>query len=254
MNDIQIFNYGYNPVRVIEKDGLPWFVAKDVCDVLEIKNSRDAVSALDNDEKMTVDISDGHSGQRGGAQFLNTISESGLYTLIMRSSKPQAKAFRKWVTGTVLPAILRTGYYEISNKAHPELPAGVLEGAKLIFESAGIKDNQLTIAMDNVYKSYTGRSALAAGDVQLIAPQQTALLTPTEIGQELGLTPRRVNEILAGAGYQYRIGKSWEPLEPGKPFAVMLDTGKKHSNGTPVRQLKWNSEIINVMKNFEELI
>ena len=250
MNDIQIFNYGYNPVRVIEKDGLPWFVAKDVCDVLEIKNSRDAISVLDNDEKDDVEISD----TIGRMQPTNIISESGLYTLIMRSSKPQAKAFRKWVTGTVLPAILRTGYYEISNKAHPELPAGVLEGAKLIFESAGIKDNQLTIAMDNVYKSYTGRSALAAGDVQLIAPQQTALLTPTEIGQELGLTPRRVNEILAGAGYQYRIGKSWEPLEPGKPFAVMLDTGKKHSNGTPVRQLKWNSEIINVMKNFEELI
>ena len=80
-------------VQVIERDGEPWFVAADVCAVLGIVNSRDAIKVLDDDEKMTVDNSDGHSGQRGGAQFMNIISESGLYTLIMRSNKPTARNY-----------------------------------------------------------------------------------------------------------------------------------------------------------------
>lgn len=68
-------------------------MAADVCRVLEIANSRDAVARLDEDEKMTVDLTDSHSGQRGGAQMLTIINESGLYTLVLGSRKPEARAF-----------------------------------------------------------------------------------------------------------------------------------------------------------------
>lgn len=110
-NALQIFTYGKNTVRTIIKDGEPWFVAKDVCDVLGLTNSRKAISSLEDDEKMTVTESYTHSGHRGGAQFMNIINESGLYNLIFRSYKPEAKKFRRWVTHEVLPDIHKHGMY-----------------------------------------------------------------------------------------------------------------------------------------------
>ena len=134
------------------------------------------------------------------------------------------------------------------NKDNPAIPSGVIDSARIIFEAAGIKDNQLALALDKVHKSYTGRSALEAGEIALIAPTKRQFLTPTEIGTHFGLTAHRVNEILAGAGYQHKINGKWESLPPGDMYAVMQDTGKRHSNGTPVRQLKWDSGILSAME------
>lgn len=110
---IQVFRFTQDAqaVRTVDREGEIWFVAKDVCDILELTNSRKAVADLDEDEKMTVTNSDGHSGKRGGAQSLNIVSEAGLYKLIFRSRKPVAKAFSRWVTHEVLPQIRRTGQY-----------------------------------------------------------------------------------------------------------------------------------------------
>lgn len=91
-----------------DESGDPWFVAKDVCRVLGIQNPRDTVrKVLEEDEKGVATIY-----TPGGDQEVSTVSESGLYALIFRSRKPQAKAFRKWVTSEVLPAIRKTGRYE----------------------------------------------------------------------------------------------------------------------------------------------
>ena len=236
--EIQIFNYNNNFVRTIEKDGQVWFVAKDVCDVLELSNTTVAIEALDEDERSKFFL-----GRQGEA---NIISESGLYSLIMRSNKPEAKNFARWVRKDVLPQIIHTGSYNVQ-KETPKLPT-VLEGAKLIFETAGIKGNQLALALDKTAKHYTGESLLALGGVQLEVETKRQALTPSEIGLELGISGRRVNEILAGAGFQHKIADKWEPLEPGMPYAVMIDTGKQHSDGTPIRQLKWNSSIIEEMR------
>lgn len=85
----------------------PWFVAKDVCDILEIENSRKATADLDSDEKNTVTISNGIAGNPNKT----IISEAGLYRLIMRSRKPEAKDFQRWVTHEVLPSIRKHGGY-----------------------------------------------------------------------------------------------------------------------------------------------
>lgn len=106
------FFFRSREVRGLTIDGEPWFVAKDVCDVLDIQNPTDAVKSLDDDERMTLDNTEGHSGKRGGARAYNIISESGLYALVFKSRKPEAKAFRKWVTAEVLPALRRRGHYE----------------------------------------------------------------------------------------------------------------------------------------------
>ena len=100
---------GHNVRVVLDEQGNPWFVAKDVCKVLQIRNSRDACSVLDEDEKGV-----GKGDTLGGTQEVTLISESGLYTLILRSNKPNAKKFRKWVTSDVLPALRQTGRYAMA--------------------------------------------------------------------------------------------------------------------------------------------
>ena len=114
MNEIQLFSYGEEkrPVRTVEVDGEVWFVAKDVCDILEIKNARDALRQLDADERSNVGITDGTSS-KGGNPNMNVISEPGVYKLAFKSKKPEAKKFVRWVTHTVLPAIRRTGHYSV---------------------------------------------------------------------------------------------------------------------------------------------
>jgi Prophage antirepressor len=107
-NEIQVFqNQEFGELRIVVKDGEPWFVAKDVCDALEIENSRDAVARLDADERNTVVLNDGTPGNPNRA----IVSESGLYSLVLGSRKPQARAFKRWVTHDVIPSIRKHGLY-----------------------------------------------------------------------------------------------------------------------------------------------
>jgi hypothetical protein len=108
--DLQIFRYEDNrEVRTIELNGEIWFYATDVCKILDIKNPRDAVSKLDEDEVTTVANPDGRAGS--GSQQFNVVNESGLYHLIFKSRKESAKNFRKWVTSEVIPSIRKKGGY-----------------------------------------------------------------------------------------------------------------------------------------------
>ncbi|WP_433775467.1 BRO family protein [Bacillus wiedmannii] len=107
MNHLQVFNNEeFGQVRTVVKDEDIWFIAQDVCDVLGINKQRDAYSRLDKDERGSVLVD-----TLGGQQNVNAINESGLYSLILRSRKPQAKAFKKWVTSEVLPSIRKHGAY-----------------------------------------------------------------------------------------------------------------------------------------------
>ena len=112
---LSTFNFESNSIRTLAINNEPWFVAIDVCNVLNIANSRDALLKLDDDEKTTVGLTDSQAGN--GAQSISIISESGMYTLILRCRDAVKKGsvphrFRKWVTAEVLPAIRKTGKYE----------------------------------------------------------------------------------------------------------------------------------------------
>lgn len=118
MNELMIFNYQSNNVRTVQKDGEPWFVLRDVCAVLGTTNDRNVAARLDADEKGVHQLD-----TPGGMQSMTIINESGLYNVILRSDKPEAKPFRKWVTSEVLPTIRKTGSYggvNLSNLS-PEL-------------------------------------------------------------------------------------------------------------------------------------
>ena len=96
----------FGSLRVVERKVQPWFVAKDVCDILELGNPRSSLALLDEDEK------DVHSMDTpGGKQEMTIISEPGLYSLILRSRKPEAKAFKRWIIHEVVPSIRKRGLY-----------------------------------------------------------------------------------------------------------------------------------------------
>ncbi|WP_304430171.1 BRO-N domain-containing protein [Faecalibaculum rodentium] len=148
MGDLKVFAYGEQQVRTVLVDDAPWWVLADVCKALGLTTSSRVAERLDEDEKMTLNLAQGHSGQRGGAQRLIVVNESGLYAVILRSDKPEAKKFKRWVTHEVLPSIRQTGAYAapasapvdpvpVAAPVAPELPAEVrLKRAELLIRAA----------------------------------------------------------------------------------------------------------------------
>lgn len=115
MNEIKVWNYESSEVRTIEKDGEPWFVGKDICDVLGYTNASKALyDHVDSEDKLNNE-SLSSLGQRGGW----LINESGLYSLILSSKLPDAKKFKRWVTSEVLPSIRKTGSYHSQQQLSP---------------------------------------------------------------------------------------------------------------------------------------
>ncbi len=152
-NSLQAFNYNNSEIRVIENNGEPWFVAKDVCEVLELADVTSAIKSLDDDEKMTLQNPRSHSGQRGGAQYLNVINESGLYALAFRSNKPEAKTFSKWVRAEVLPTLRKTGSYSMTGLNPINIRAA--EALRDIAQSIDDK-NDKAIILREAFKLITG--------------------------------------------------------------------------------------------------
>lgn len=106
MNNITIFeNDNFGKIRMVEEKGEPWFVLADLCKVLELSNPSKVAQRLDEDERSNFKL-----GRQGYGVVVN---ESGMYAVILRSDKPQAKPFRKWVTSEVLPSIRKTGNYTV---------------------------------------------------------------------------------------------------------------------------------------------
>lgn len=119
MNELQIFNYHDTPLRTIEKDGELWWVLKDVCEVIGIRNHSNVVPRLEEDEKALHLVED----LNGKAQQTVVINEPGLYNVILRSDKPEAKDFKRWVTHEVLPSIRQKGSYSVPAMSPAQLIA-----------------------------------------------------------------------------------------------------------------------------------
>lgn len=142
-NGLSIFNYRNAQVRTYtDESGETWFLAADVCSILEIVNSRDVVSRMPDDEKRDVGISD----TTGRIQKMTVISEPGLYRLIFRSTKPEAEVFRKWIFSEVLPAIRKTGQYNMQALS----PLEILEQQVALMRAQGMEIKQLDIRVTRV--------------------------------------------------------------------------------------------------------
>lgn len=141
-NNLIKFEFKGNAIRTVERDGDVWFAAKDVCTVLDVANVSQALTRLDNDEKGIISneglIEQGLSNNAPGTA-INIINESGLYSLILGSRKPEAKTFKKWVTSEVLPAIRKTGSYAVSTQQF-KLPKNFSEALRLLADETEARE------------------------------------------------------------------------------------------------------------------
>ena len=198
MTDIQIFNYQNREVRTVELNGEPWFVLKDVCEVLGIGTPAKVAERLDEDEKGMSQI---HTP--GGLQNVSIITESGLYNVILRSDKPEAKPFRKWVTGTVLPSIRRHGAYMT-----PEtLQAAILSPDTMIQLCQQLKAEQDKNA------TLTAANSQLTVEKQILAPKaeyfdelvdRNLLTSFRETAKQLGIGEKLFVSFLLEKKYLYR--------------------------------------------------
>ena len=204
-NDFTIFKFGDSEIRVINKCGEPLFVAKDVCDALALTNSRKALTALDDDEKgVTL------SYTLGGEQNLSIVSESGMYTLVLRCRDAVNKGsvphkFRKWVTAEVLPSIRKTGSYGNTLKAKKALPGKITteqqEAIKQLVMSRGQslpkeKQAKAMITMWSSLKSHFGCSYKEISEEQFTEALSLAARVPLE-GELIGKQEKSTNELSA---------------------------------------------------------
>lgn len=242
MQDLTTFSYNGAAVRTqLSAEGEPLFCLADICKVLEISDPSNTTRQLKEEFGCPV-LNTGHLvDSLGRDQEAIFITEPQLYFVMMRSRSPIARAFRQWVVNEVLPTIRKTGRYEAPNYALADRMAA----GRIVLEAAGITGNQLALALDKAYRAETGTSMLGISNTQLIAPQQAPLLTPSEIGAPLGLSAIAVNKRLAALGYQSKGEAGWELSAAGEAAGgTYLDVGKRRSNGTPIRQLKWPAGIL----------
>ena len=203
-----------------------------------------AIESLDDDERSKYSL--GRQGE------VNIINESGLYALVFKSRKPEAKAFRKWVTSEVLPTIRKTGQYTVTatNMISEEFTSRAFAALRNIAVTAGLEGNAATVSADNAMKRIHNISPLNLLQIELKTPDQQRLLTPTQIAERLKLSgPREVNLILAAKGFQVKETGQWIPTDKGRKYAVLLDTGKQHNSGVMVQQLKWKESILSELEN-----
>lgn len=246
------FSYSGQEVRVMTDEfGNPWWVAKDVCDILEHSNHRVAIEMLDDDEKGVSKVY-----TLGGEQDVSTVSESGLYTLILRSNKPEAKPFRKWVTSEVLPSIRKTGSYSVQKSPEHLKISNCFEDMTRLAKMFGLQGNQALLAASSGTKKLVGSAPMELLNLtHLDSPTTSKDLTPTAIGELIGLSNRQVNKLLTAQDYQIvlKSGKSvtYVPTDKGKLFVVFKDTHKKHKDGTPIQQMFWKQ---NIVKHLKEIL
>ncbi len=202
-NEIKIFeNEEFGKVRTVIKDGEPWFVLADICKVLEISNSRMVAGRLDAEELMSVKLTSG--GQR---REMTAVSESGLYAVILRSDKPQAKPFRKWVTTEILPTIRKTGGYVANEDMFIENYLPFLEEPyQNLFQKGEIVFNKLNerIRHDQPLVEFANQVSNTDNLIDMNAMAKLAVEENIPIGRNRLFRWLRENEILMSGNLPYQ--------------------------------------------------
>lgn len=201
MNEMQTFVYSGAEVRTVRKDGTPWFVLKDVCGVLNLGTPSRVAERLDGDEVSLTHLTD----SLGRLQETTVISESGLYNVILRSDKPEAKPFRKWVTAEVLPAIRRSGGYIAGQND--------LSPAELMAKAIKVAEQTLA-ERDARISSLQVQNAIMAPKADYFDElvERNTLTSFRDTAKELGIPPRKFTQFLLDKKYIYRDKK--EKLMP----------------------------------------
>lgn len=221
MNEVQLFNFENHEVRSLLINSEPWFVGKDVAEALGYSKARNAIAThIDSEDKKDAPI----QGTLGGVQEMTVINESGLYSLVLSSKLPSAKKFKRWVTSEVLPALRKTGQYQVKELSGSELMAKALIEAQNVLAA---KDKQIeemkpkALFADAVATSHTSilvgelakilkQNGIEMGQKRLFAwlrekgylikRQGTDYNMPTQKAMELGLFEIKEGSYVNGSG------------------------------------------------------
>lgn len=197
--NIKVFeNEQFGKIRVVEKNNEPWFIAKDVCKALGLAQVSRAIQKLDEDEVTNSKVID----SIGREQKVNAISEAGMYSLVLVSRKPEAKAFKRWVTHEVLPAIRRTGGYMVTKA--DDTPEEIMARAVLIAQDTINRQKQQIADMQ---PKALFADAVAASHTSILVGELAKLLKQNgvEIGQNRLFRWLRENGYLMKAGSSYNM-------------------------------------------------
>lgn len=199
MNEITSYVFDGSNVRTLVIDGQPYFVGKDVAEILGYANTRDALSKhVDSEDKNTVAI---HDGIKRGNPNQTVINESGLYSLILGSKLPSAKKFKRWVTSEVLPAIRKHGAYMTNEKIEEVL-----------------LNPDTIIKLATELKTERERRSIAEQRVNELTPKASyydlvlsneSLVTITQIAKDYGMSGQAMNHKLHDLGVIYKQGNTW---------------------------------------------
>ena len=221
MNEVQLFNFESHEVRSLLLNNEPWFVGKDVAEALGYSKARNAIAThIDSEDKKDAPI----QGTLGGVQEMTVINESGLYSLVLSSKLPSAKKFKRWVTSEVLPALRKTGQYQVKELSGSELMARALIEAQNVLAA---KDKQIeemkpkVVFADAVATSHTSilvgelakilkQNGIEMGQKRLFAwlrekgflikRKGTDYNMPTQKAMELGLFEIKEGSYVNGSG------------------------------------------------------
>jgi len=249
MNTLIPFQFETHALRLqVDDAGQPWFNANDVCAALELANPRDALAKhVDSDDVAKRDIID----SLGRVQLASFVNESGLYALILGSTKDAAKRFKRWVTSEVLPSIRKTGTYAVTPVAALPAPTQDRVSSLLLIGDAvakvpGVKAGIAMAATLTCIRENTGlvietlRRALPA------ANEPTCSHNATQLGKLAGSSAKAANQRLALLGFQFRNERDeWELTEAGKAWAEAMPFSR---NGHSGYQILWNPAVVDQLK------
>ncbi len=230
MNDLQIFkNEKFGEMRIIEIDNQPWFVAKDVCDILEIKNSRQALTRLDKDEKADVILNDGSQNRN-----MSAVNEYGLYNLILASRKQEAKEFKRWVTHEVLPSIRKHKAYMTPDKIEEVLlnPDTIIQLATDLKNERAEKER---LQVENDQQNQLIGELKPKADYTDKILQSKGTVKVNVIANDYGVSAQALNKKLHELGIQYKQGSDWLLYREhrGKGYTHSKTIHFYHQDGTP---------------------
>lgn len=250
MSNIIPFRFETHAVRVsLDEAGQPWFNANDVCEALEMGNPSQAIkSHVDADDLQKLEVID----TLGRPQRANHVNESGLYALILGSTKEAAKRFKRWVTHEVLPSIRKTGSYAAPGSV-AALPAptqdrvtALLLIGEAVAKVPGVKQGIAMAATLTCIQENTGLSVETMRRALPACKEPLAAVNPTKLGEQIGLSARTVNLRLAVLGFQERNERDeWELTDAGRAWGEALPYSR---NGHSGYQILWQPEVTELLK------
>lgn len=195
MNELQLFNFENNQVRTLLINDEPWFVGKDVAEILGYSKARNAIAThVDDDDKKGAPI----QGDLGGTQEMTVINESGVYALVFGSKLPSAKKFKHWVTSEVLPTLRKTGGYT--------MPKTYLEALKAF--TAEVEKNEM-LSLENKIQTQQINELKPKADYTDRILKTTDLMTTTQIAKDYGMSAKQFNALLHDHKVQFKQNGQW---------------------------------------------